>query len=162
LADFNRLQGSRWAPTMNAGVPQSAACPFCAPPASRVFYRNDVVVGIWDGYPVSRGHALLVPHRHVPTWFEATEVERVALFAALDIAKAEVDRRFKPDGYNIGMNCGAAAGQTVFHLHVHLIPRFGGDAADPRGGVRHVIPAKANYLESTAETARAPDDGPNG
>jgi diadenosine tetraphosphate (Ap4A) HIT family hydrolase len=145
---------------MNPTVPPSTACPFCAPPEARVFYRSDIVVGLWDSYPVSPGHALLVPCRHVPTWFDASENERAALLALLDVAKAEIDKRFRPDGYNIGINCGAAAGQTVFHLHVHLIPRFAGDVADPRGGVRYVIPAKANYLVSSGEAARAPDNGP--
>lgn len=121
-------------------------CPFCEPPPDRVFLQHDQVVGLWDAFPVSPGHALLVPRRHVPTWFEATGAEQVALVRAITDAKAAIEQHHQPDGYNIGINCGAAAGQTVFHLHVHLIPRFRDDVHDPRGGVRHVIADKANYL----------------
>ena len=124
-------------------------CPFCNPPEDRIFLRNDRVLGLWDGYPVSPGHALLVPRRHVPTWFEATAAEQAALMSAINDAKAVIEHHHRPDGYNIGINCGVAAGQTVFHTHIHLIPRFRGDVGDPRGGVRHVIAGKANYLRST-------------
>jgi diadenosine tetraphosphate (Ap4A) HIT family hydrolase len=83
----------------------------------------------------------------MPTWFDANADERTALFKALDAARTIIEQNYRPDGYNIGINCGPAAGQTIFHLHVHLIPRYSGDVADPRGGVRYVIPAKANYLK---------------
>jgi len=132
-------------------------CPFCEPPADRVFIQEEEVVGLWDAFPVSPGHALLVPRRHVPTWFEATAAEQAALVAAITAAKTVIEKRYQPDGYNIGINSGAAAGQTVFHLHVHLIPRFRGDVHDPRGGVRHVIADKANYLSSRGSR---PDDDP--
>ena len=108
-----------------------------------------MVIGIWDGFPVSPGHALLIPKRHVATWFDATGEEQQALLAGVEAARAEIERDHQPDGYNIGINMGAAAGQTVPHLHVHLIPRYAGDVADPRGGVRYVIPLKANYLSVT-------------
>jgi diadenosine tetraphosphate (Ap4A) HIT family hydrolase len=81
----------------------------------------------------------------MPTWFDATPEERTALISAMHGAKAIIEKDHRPDGYNIGINCGPAAGQTIFHLHVHLIPRYSGDAADPRGGVRRVISEKANY-----------------
>ena len=84
---------------------------------------------------VSPGHALLIPKRHVENWFDATDEERAALMRAVDVARLEIERREQPDGFNIGINVGPAAGQTVFHLHVHLIPRYLGDMADPRGGV---------------------------
>ena len=123
-----------------------AVCPFCSPSPERVFYRDSLVIGIWDGFPVTPGHALLIPTRHVPTWFDASLEERMALMRAVDVARAAIDANFGADGYNIGINSGEAAGQTVFHLHVHVIPRRHGDIADPRGGVRHVIPEKANYV----------------
>ncbi len=125
-------------------------CPFCDLAASRVFLRTPDVIGLWDGYPVSLGHSLLVPVRHVANWFDATARERAALVDAIDEAKLRIDASHHPDGYNIGINCGAAAGQTVFHLHIHLIPRYDHDVPDPRGGVRHVIPKKANYLTGAA------------
>ncbi|HKK30159.1 MAG TPA: HIT family protein, partial [Alphaproteobacteria bacterium] len=102
----------------------------------------------WDRYPVSPGHALLVPRRHVAGWFDASQEEQQALVAALEAAKRKIEKEHRPDGYNIGVNIGEAAGQTVDHLHVHLIPRYQGDIADPRGGVRHVIPAKAGYWQT--------------
>ncbi|WP_245579372.1 HIT family protein [Chitinilyticum aquatile] len=100
---------------------------------------------ILDGFPVSPGHSLIIPHRHVSSFFELTSSEREALILLLDETKQALQEEFKPDGYNIGINDGPAAGQTVAHLHIHLIPRYSGDLADPRGGVRWVIPEKANY-----------------
>jgi diadenosine tetraphosphate (Ap4A) HIT family hydrolase len=126
-------------------------CPFCSPPADRVILERDLVLALQDGFPVSPGHALVIPRRHVAGWFETTEDEKHALLRALDDAKAVIEHAHSPDGYNIGINVGAAAGQTVFHLHVHLIPRYRGDSDDPRGGVRHVMPARARYWDHTPD-----------
>jgi|SRR6056297_320424 len=123
-------------------------CPFCIPDPKLLFHESELVVGLWDRYPVSPGHALLVPRRHVAGWFDASQEEQQALVAALEAAKRKIEKEHRPDGYNIGVNIGEAAGQTVDHLHVHLIPRYQGDIADPRGGVRHVIPAKAGYWQT--------------
>ena len=120
-------------------------CPFCKPDPTRLFHEGELVLGLWDGYPVTEGHALLVTRRHVATWFEASEEERAELMAAIGIARKAIEARRAVDGYNVGFNAGEAAGQTVPHLHVHVIPRSVGDMQDPRGGVRHVIPAKGNY-----------------
>jgi len=121
-------------------------CPFCSPEPDCVFHRDPLVIGLWDRFPVTPGHALLVTVRHVPTWFEASTLERVALLSAIENARTAIESRFRPDGYNIGINNGEAAGQTVPHLHLHIIPRKHGDVADPRGGVRYVLPHKANYV----------------
>ncbi len=123
-----------------------SSCIFCLPDRGRVFYEGPLVYGIWDGFPVSEGHALLIPHRHVETWFDATVEEQQELMRGIEAAKQIIQAQYQPDGFNIGLNVGAAAGQTVFHLHVHIIPRKKGDVEDPRGGVRHVIPQRANYL----------------
>lgn len=126
-------------------------CPFCAPDPARVFLATELVLGLWDGFPVSSGHALLITRRHVADWFQATAGEQAALTAAISEARTLIEARAAregrpmPDGYNVGFNAGAAAGQTVFHLHVHVIPRYAGDVADARGGIRHVIPGKAIY-----------------
>lgn len=129
-----------------AGTRSAAGdCPFCPPAAARIFHEDPLVLGVWDGYPVSPGHALLVPRRHVATWFDASPAERDDLAEGIEHARAAILRRHSPDGFNVGMNLGAAAGQTVPHLHVHVIPRYAGDVADPRGGVRWVIPSKADY-----------------
>jgi len=118
---------------------EHSTCPFCHIPREERFYDGSLVFGIWDSHPASPGHALLVPKRHVPTWFDASPEEQAELLAAIDAARAAIEKDHDPDGYNIGVNIGAAAGQTVFHLHVHVIPRYAGDVPDPRGGVRRVL-----------------------
>jgi len=120
-------------------------CAFCTLPSARVIDENATAMVIRDGFPVSPGHTLLIPKRHSGSFFDLSEQERNDLLALLDRAKRVLDAELQPQGYNIGINDGAAAGQTVPHLHMHLIPRFEGDLPDPRGGVRWVIPAKAKY-----------------
>lgn len=120
--------------------------PFLAIPVSERLIENELAFAIWDGFPVTPGHALLVTKRVARDWFDATAQEREALLALVDPVRQIILERHSPDGFNIGWNAGPAAGQTVDHLHVHVIPRYRGDVEDPRGGVRHVIPAKANYL----------------
>jgi diadenosine tetraphosphate (Ap4A) HIT family hydrolase len=120
--------------------------PFLARPSSEWVASNSLAFAIRDLYPVTPGHTLIVPRRLVATWFEATREERLAIFDLLDVVKDRLDAEFRPDGYNVGFNAGASAGQTIMHLHVHVIPRHQGDREDPRGGVRHVIPGKGNYL----------------
>ena len=102
-------------------------------------------VAFFDGYPVSPGHALIVPNRHVSSYFDLTDHEREAMNVMLQYVKRVVDERFHPDGYNIGINVGQAAGQSVYHCHMHLIPRYAGDVENPKGGVRRVIPEKQKY-----------------
>jgi diadenosine tetraphosphate (Ap4A) HIT family hydrolase len=123
-------------------------CPFCNLSETRIIQRNSTGLCIRDGFPISSGHTLIIPHRHVGSFFELTDVERSDLLKLLDWAKLQLTQAYHPDGWNVGINDGAAAGQTVPHLHIHLIPRYTGDVADPRGGVRWVIPDKANYWSS--------------
>ncbi len=138
------------------------SCPFCEPDSKRIFHKGRRVVGLWDNFPVTPGHTLLITKRHVATWFDATVEERSELLAAIDIARDEILSRHQPDGFNIGINVGEAAGQTIFHLHLHVIPRYRGDVEDPTGGVRHVIPSKANYLRSTKGGAQlSAEPGPS-
>lgn len=120
-------------------------CPFCTLPLARIVGQNQHGVWIRDGFPVSPGHSLVIPKRHVRSFFEVSADERIALLDLLDQAKDAARLELRPDGFNIGINDGPAAGQTVSHLHIHLIPRFKGDQADPRGGVRRIIPEKADY-----------------
>jgi diadenosine tetraphosphate (Ap4A) HIT family hydrolase len=116
-------------------------------PPERIIDFNNLALVIRDGHPISPGHTLVIPKRHIGTWFEITQAEQQALLDLLAKAKAALETEFKPDGYNIGINDGPAAGQTVPHLHMHLIPRYKGDLEDPRGGVRWIIPEKAKYWE---------------
>jgi diadenosine tetraphosphate (Ap4A) HIT family hydrolase len=98
-----------------------------------------------DAFPISPGHTLIIPKRHIGSFFDLSPDEREDLMSLVSNAKAELATEFKPDGFNIGINDGPVAGQTVPHLHIHLIPRYKGDMADPRGGVRWIIPDKADY-----------------
>jgi superfamily II DNA or RNA helicase/HKD family nuclease/diadenosine tetraphosphate (Ap4A) HIT family hydrolase len=123
----------------------SSVCPFCELPQDRVIWADSIVAALWDGFPVSPGHALIVPRRHVATWFDASSEEQTALVGAIGRVRGEILKRHAPDGFNIGINVGEAAGQTVFHLHLHVIPRYRGDVPNPRGGVRRVIPQLADY-----------------
>lgn len=118
-------------------------CPFCD--AGEEAAGNALAYARFDAHPVNPGHLLLLTRRHVEHWFAATHEERAALLELVDAGKALLDERFGPDGYNVGINVGDAAGQTVMHLHVHLIPRYRGDVPEPRGGVRGVIPARQSY-----------------
>jgi len=120
-------------------------CPFCTLPDDRIIDSNEMGFVIRDGFPISPGHTLIIPKRHVGSFFEISQEERDALLDLLDQAKKMLDTELSPDGFNIGISDGPAAGQTVPHLHIHLIPRFKGDQEDPRGGVRWIIPKKAKY-----------------
>ncbi|MCG6657545.1 HIT family protein [Halomonas campisalis] len=123
----------------------STNCPFCHPESTRVIARHAHFFVYQDGFPVSPGHTLVIPFRHVGTLAELTQEEQTTLFAAVTEAQKLLDESHRPDGYNIGINQGTAGGQTVPHLHVHVMPRYQGDQPDPRGGVRWIFPDKADY-----------------
>lgn len=122
-------------------------CPFCHPPAAAPIVRNDHVLILWDAFPVSPGHVLIAPVRHAASWAALTGDEHAAMLAGIDIARDAIEQQYAPDGYNMGVNDGAAAGQTIMHVHLHVIPRYAGDVEDPRGGIRWVLPEKAGYWE---------------
>ncbi len=125
----------------------SPPCPFCSLPADRFVLESEHAVAIRDGFPVSPGHTLIIPRRHVASFFDVTDAERADLMSLLVAARDDLERQSRPAGYNIGINDGVAAGQTVPHVHMHLIPRYEGDREDPRGGVRWVLPDKAAYWD---------------
>lgn len=118
-------------------------CPFCREP--RAVIENDLAFVRYDQYPVSPGHCLVIPRRHVAGYFDATEQEKAAIWSLVDAMKQHLDAEFQPDGYNVGVNVGTAAGQSVPHIHIHVMPRYRGDMDDPRGGVRGAIPEKQKY-----------------
>lgn len=120
-------------------------CTFCNPDPSRTILTNAHALAIADAYPVAPGHALIIPKRHVASFFETTREEQSAMLDLLDKTRHLLLSKRNPDGFNIGINDGTAAGQTVMHLHIHLIPRYQGDMPDPRGGVRWIFPDKAAY-----------------
>ena len=107
--------------------------------------ENEVGFVIYDGYPVSKGHCLIVPHRVYSDYFESTNEEVIGLQKLVLETKKLLDEKFQPDGFNVGINSGESGGQTVPHVHIHLIPRYKGDMENPRGGVRGVIPSKQKY-----------------
>jgi diadenosine tetraphosphate (Ap4A) HIT family hydrolase len=120
-------------------------CPFCSIDETQLMAGNALAIAKEDAFPLTLGHYLVIPRRHVASFFDCTADERAAMMALLDEVKALIDRQHSPDGYNIGLNNGVVAGQTVMHVHLHVIPRYAGDAADPRGGVRWIFPDKAAY-----------------
>ena len=130
--------------------------PFLERPTSDWVASNALAFALRDSYPVTPGHTLIIPKREVATWFDATAEEQAAIMDLITEVKHALDAELHPDGYNVGFNAGEAAGQTVMHLHVHVIPRFAGDVPDPRGGVRHVIPGKGNYLLQPAPAEDEP------
>jgi len=123
-------------------------CLFCEKYLEKdnVLYENDSAYVLKDGFPVSKGHVLIIPKRHISDYFQTTEKEILDMDQALKVMKERIQKEFNPDGFNIGINNGTAAGQTVMHLHIHLIPRYSGDVLEPRGGIRGVIPGKQKYL----------------
>jgi diadenosine tetraphosphate (Ap4A) HIT family hydrolase len=124
----------------------NSSCVFCQRSNSdQVIARNGMAVAFPDGYPLSSGHTLIVPLRHVGNFFQLTKPEQQAVLSLMRSVQKKLNRKYSPDGFNVGINVGKAAGQTVDHVHIHLIPRYSGDVPDPRGGVRWVIPLKARY-----------------
>ncbi len=119
-------------------------CFFCYGKEEFVF-ENELARAIYDDSPVSKGHMLVFTKRHTKTYFDTTKDEKLAIMDLIKKCKTELDEKYNPDGYNIGCNCGVAAGQSVMHTHIHIIPRYNGDVENPRGGVRGVIPKKQNY-----------------
>jgi len=110
--------------------------------------QNELAYCERDSYPVSPGHSLIIPFRHCASFFDLTAEEVAACMELLADERRSVDDEFSPDGYNVGINVNAAAGQSILHVHIHLIPRYTGDSSRPQGGVRQVIPEKADYPRS--------------
>ena len=122
-------------------------CPFCDVPPDRILRSGHHARAFRDRYPVTPGHTLVVPNRHVASLYDLPADERAAAWELVDEVRADLVASHDPDGFNIGINDGDAAGQTVAHAHIHVIPRYGGDVPDPRGGIRWVVPEKAKYWE---------------
>ena len=106
-------------------------CPFCDPNPWEVFYEGELILGLWNSYPVTPGHAMLITRRHVDDWFAATEQEQSQLACGIEVARQAIVQRHKPDGYNVGSSIGEVSGQSVFHLHVHVVPRYRGQIPEP-------------------------------
>ncbi len=124
-------------------INDSRDCPFCEP--DDILLENELAYAKPDQFPVNPGHLLIFPKRHVADYFHTTDAEKAAFLLLLDEAKRYLDEKYAPAGYNVGINVGKVAGQTIMHVHLHLIPRFPDDTENPRGGVRGVIPARQSY-----------------
>ncbi len=114
-------------------------CIFCRHDHLSIIAENELAVAFYDGCPISDGHTLVIPRRHVETYFDASPEEHSAMIKLIYEIRDYLEEKYSPDGYNIGANVGQVAGQTVFHFHIHVIPRYRGDVADPRGGIRKVV-----------------------
>ncbi len=119
-------------------------CPFCNLEREKII-ESELSFAIYDGFPVNEGHSLIIPKRHTANYFDLTYDEQTDCILLLNSVKQIVQEKYNPDGFNVGININKVAGQTVPHMHIHLIPRYEGDVDEPRGGVRGVIPAKRNY-----------------
>ena len=130
----------------SSDIMASQECPFCHLPNDRILFENNLAIAFRDGFPVAEGHLLVIPKRHIESWFELKSDERESCHELiLNGKKAIKNDDSSVSGFNLGVNDGLSAGQTIFHAHLHLIPRRHGDVENPRGGVRHVIPGKGYY-----------------
>ena len=124
----------------------STTCPFCSMlQTAEILMESELAYAVYDKFPVNPGHSLVIPKKHAADYFDLTPGEQNACWDLVNKIKAILDQRFCPDGYNVGINNLAAAGQTVPHVHIHIIPRYLGDVERPEGGVRGVIPGKKEY-----------------
>ena len=124
---------------------ENKLCPFCNLEREKIL-ESELSFAIYDGFPVNEGHALIIPKRHTANYFDLSLEEQKDCIELLNRVKGIVQEKYNPSGFNVGININEAAGQTVPHVHIHLIPRYEGDVEEPRGGVRGVIPGKRNYL----------------
>lgn len=127
-------------------IDEPSYCPFCQPDADRVcISENELAYATLDKFPVSNGHILVIPRRHCSNYFDLSSEEQTACWNLINELKGYLLKTFYPDGFNIGININEAAGQTIPHVHIHLIPRYQGDVREPKGGVRGVIPTRKKY-----------------
>ena len=124
----------------------NSECLFCNIPQERIVLENDLAYAVRDGFPVTKMHSIIIPKRHIKDYFDLNKDELLACDHLIRSLKEEINNSDSSvNGFNIGMNAGESAGQTIFHCHIHLIPRRTGDVDNPRGGVRHTIPDKGDY-----------------
>jgi len=126
-------------------MPTDSQCPFCQLSKERIWLTSDSTIAFFDSYPISEGHSLVVPKRHVASVFDLPVNEFAEIWQMVGKVRTALQSRFRPDAFNIGINDGIPAGQTVAHAHIHVIPRRKGDVPDPRGGIRWIIAEKADY-----------------
>jgi diadenosine tetraphosphate (Ap4A) HIT family hydrolase len=125
---------------------ENVNCPFCnLDPDVHIWLEKETCIAIKDSFPVSTGHTLIIPKDHISSYFDLSAEVQCACWETVNEMKAVLEKKYRPDGFNVGINVGEASGQTISHVHIHLIPRYKGDMKNPRGGVRGVIPEKQSY-----------------
>ncbi len=124
---------------------QADNCPFCQPDSPTIWFEDESGLVLRDAFPISEGHTLVIPRQHSPSLFDLPTDTQTALWLLVAEARSRLEAELHPDAFNIGVNDGQEAGQTVMHAHIHVIPRWQGDVSDPRGGIRWIIPDKARY-----------------
>jgi diadenosine tetraphosphate (Ap4A) HIT family hydrolase len=131
----------------------SSACAFCHRVAEgvNIVAEAELAAAFEDAYPLNPGHTLILPRRHVARFAELTDEERSAIWELVPTVRVHIERQHAPDGYNVGLNEGATAGQTIAHVHLHVIPRYRGDVEDPRGGIRWIVPERAAYWRDAGD-----------
>lgn len=134
------------------------SCPFCRIDRLLVA-QSDLAIAFEDKHPASPGHVLIAPRRHVASYFGCTTQEKTALWDLVERVREFVESARRPDGFNVGFNAGLAAGQTVFHAHIHVIPRYANDVADPSGGIRHAVIGRGYYKHDSSPSRS--DEGLN-
>ena len=150
--------GPGFCPSVGPGKLTGMICPFCNVDAALIVLDNEVGIALRDAFPVTEGHTLVIPKKHVVSLFDLSGNEQAVLWQLAAEVRALLIEEFHPAGFNVGVNDGEAAGQTVMHAHIHVIPRYTGDATDPRGGVRRIIPRKARYWEGQSDDLSTPPD----
>ena len=123
-------------------------CPFCKPEISNEYIaESETCFAVFDKFPVNNGHVLIIPKRHISNYFDLSLPEQSDCWKLINEVKNIIQSKYNPDGFNIGININKSAGQTIWHVHIHLIPRYDGDVINPTGGIRNIIPGKGNYLK---------------
>ena len=125
-------------------VKNSSQCCFCNLDRELII-QNESSVAFYDKFPVSKGHSIVIPKKHISNYFDLSEAEQQDCWKLINEMKIFLTNKYNPDGFNVGININESAGQTVMHAHIHLIPRYRGDVQNPRGGIRHLIPGKGDY-----------------
>jgi len=146
MANSETLDKTTLEDDKNKIITSTDECRMCrAHTTPRLMLKGELGFAAWDKSPVNKGHFLVIPYRHFSDYFDIREDEMVELWSLVSQGKKIVEEKYQPDGYNLGINVGKWAGQSIFHLHIHIIPRYKGDVENPKGGVRGVIPEKQAY-----------------
>ncbi|HRY82148.1 MAG TPA: HIT family protein [Candidatus Moranbacteria bacterium] len=111
----------------------------------KIIIENELFYSRWDNFPVAKGHAEIIPKKHIISFFDLNKEELLKMYEIIKETRKIITNKYNPDDFNVGINDGELAGRTIHHLHIHIIPRYKGDVENPKGGIRNIIPGKGNY-----------------